>query len=68
MVKSREFYIIKDGKPTDAPLHEPILAAGDDAAVRSIGRAVAKRAGLTDDEIARLYAADRLDDDFKLRN
>lgn len=55
-VKSKEFfYKDKDGKPQDADLHEPILAS-DHAAADAIGRDAAKRAGLTDEEIARLYA------------
>jgi hypothetical protein len=55
MAKSGEFYSCGDQGPRDAELHEQILATGNDVAVRAIGRAVAKRAGLTDPEIIRLY-------------
>jgi hypothetical protein len=55
-VKTREFCVIEeDGTVNDAVLHEPILD-GDHPAADAIGRAAAKRAGLTDEEIARLYS------------
>lgn len=53
--KSREFCVVTDGVPHDAELHEPILAAGNERVIGAIGRAVAKRAGLTDEEIGPLY-------------
>ena len=40
------FYKDKDGKKQDASLHEPILAAGDEEAVRKIGMEAARRAGV----------------------
>jgi hypothetical protein len=50
------FYKDKDGKKQDASLHEPILAAGDEEAVRKIGMEVARRAGVPEDMILKLYA------------
>ena len=50
------FYKDKDGKKQDAALHEPILAAGDHAKAQQIGIEVARRAGLTEEQIAKLYA------------
>ena len=50
------FYRDKDGKKQDASLHEPILAAGDEEAVRKIGMEVARRAGVSEDMILKLYA------------
>ena len=35
----------------DADLHEPILAAGDHRTAEAVGDAVAKRIGLTEEEI-----------------
>jgi hypothetical protein len=55
MPKSKELFIIQDGKPTDAPLHESILAAGDEAAALEVGIAQARKAGLTEAQIALLY-------------
>ena len=49
------FYKDKDGKKQDAALHQPILAAGDHAKVREVGIDAARRAGLTEEQIARLY-------------
>jgi hypothetical protein len=52
------FYKDKDGKPQDKDLHEPILSGIDRAAearVRKIGKKVARRAGLTEAEIKKLY-------------
>jgi hypothetical protein len=55
MSKSREFCVIEvDGSATDASLHELILE-GAHPTIDAIGRAEAKRAGLTDEEIAQLY-------------
>jgi hypothetical protein len=51
------FYRDKDGKKQDASLHAPILAAGDDDKVRQIGIEAARRAGLTEEEIGKLYAS-----------
>ena len=50
------FYKDKDGKKQDASLLEPILVAGDEEAVRKIGREVARRAGVSEDMILKLYA------------
>jgi hypothetical protein len=63
MSKSNEefFYKDKDGKPQDKYLHEPILTGIDRAAearVRNIGKKVARRVGLTEAEIKKLYADD----------
>jgi hypothetical protein len=53
--KSREFCVVHpDGRISDAELHEPILA-GDHLVVDEIGREVARRAGLSEDEIKKLY-------------
>ena len=56
MVKSKEFFVLKDGVACDADLHEPILAGGDKKAALALGIAQAKKAGLTVAEIAVLYA------------
>ena len=50
------FYKDKDGKKQDASLHEPILAAGDHAKAQQVGIEATRRAGLTEEEIAKLYA------------
>lgn len=50
------FYKDQDGKKQDASLHDPILAAGDEEAVRKIGMEVARRAGIPEDMILKLYA------------
>ena len=50
------FYKDKDGKKQDASLHEPILAAGNEEAVRKIGMEAARRAGVPEDMILKLYA------------
>ena len=49
------FYIDADGKKQDAALHEPILA-GDHPAATEIGKEVARRAGISEDMILKLYA------------
>lgn len=56
MSGSKEFFILEDGVVKDAPLHEQILAGGDKKAALAVGIAQAKKAGLTDAEIAVLYA------------
>jgi len=60
--KNKEFfYNDKDGKPQDKDLHEPILSGIDRAAearVRNIGKEAARRAGLTEAEIKKLYDDD----------
>ena len=51
----------RDGKPQDAALHEEILAGIDrdaEARVRNIGKERARKAGLTEAEIKKLYADD----------
>ena len=52
--KAEEFFYEKDGKRADAELHEPILADGDHARATAVSRKVAKRLGLTDEQIDRL--------------
>jgi hypothetical protein len=58
--KNKEFfYKDKDGKPQDKDLHEPILSGIDrdaEARVRNIGKEQARKAGLTEAEIQKLYA------------
>ena len=49
------FYKDKDGKKQDAALHEPILA-GDHHAATNIGKDVARRLGVSEDMILKLYA------------
>ena len=58
MPGSKEFFSIVDGKISDAALHETLLAGGDPAAVTAIGRAQAKKAGLTEHELDLLYGPD----------
>jgi hypothetical protein len=48
------YYLDKDGKKQDASLHEEILTGGTGKA-EEIGKAVAKRIGLTDKQIKVLY-------------
>ena len=55
MPGSKEFFTIVDGKISDAELHEEILAGGDHTAVIPNGRAQAKKAGLTKEELDLLY-------------
>jgi hypothetical protein len=53
--KSREFCVVyPDGRISDAELHEPILAGAHPIADK-IGKEVARRAGLSEDEINKLY-------------
>ena len=55
------FYRDKDGKKQDAALHEEIFAGIDrdaEARVRNIGKKQARKAGLTEAEIRKLYADD----------
>jgi hypothetical protein len=53
---SGEMFSIIDGKREDAHLHDPILAAGDHEAALSVGRQAARRLGVSDADIAKLYA------------
>jgi hypothetical protein len=54
--KSREFCVVHpDGHVSDAELHEPILLQGGDSQVREIGKEVARRTGLSEAEIKKLY-------------
>jgi hypothetical protein len=57
--RSREFfYKDKDGKPQDKDLHQPILSSIDrdaEARVRNIGKEQARKVGLTEAEIEKLY-------------
>jgi len=56
--KDKEFfYKDTDGKKQDADLHEPILA-GDHPVAKNIGKDVARRIGLTEAEVTKLYDAD----------
>ena len=48
------FYKDKDGKKQDAALHEPILA-GDHHAATEVGKEVARRLGISEDMILKLY-------------
>jgi hypothetical protein len=53
--KGREFCVVHpDGRISDAELHEPILA-GDHPIADQIGIDVARRAGLSEDAIKKLY-------------
>ena len=55
--KSNEFfYLDKDGKKQDAALHDEILSQGDHAAATEIGKEAARRAGLSEAEIAKRYS------------
>ncbi len=60
--KSKEFfYKDKDGKPRDRDLHEPILSSIDrdaEARVRNIGKEQARKIGISEAMIRRLYADD----------
>lgn len=59
--RSEFFYKDKDGKPQDKDLHKSILSGIDcdaEARVRSIGKELARKAGLTEAEIKKLYADD----------
>lgn len=52
---TREFCVLHpDGRISDAELHEPILA-GDHPEADAVGREAARRAGLSEDEIKKLY-------------
>jgi hypothetical protein len=48
-------FVHPDGRTSDAELHEPILQHGDDIQAREIGKNVARRAGLSEAEIDKLY-------------
>jgi hypothetical protein len=58
--KGREFCVVHpDGRTADAELHESILDQPEvEAAAREIGKVVARRARLTEDEVKTLYADD----------
>ncbi len=60
--KSNEFfYKDKDGKPQDKDLHNPILSGIDhdaEARVRNIGKEQARKIGISEAMIRRLYADD----------
>jgi len=49
------FYRDKDGEPQDENLHEEILA-GDHPIAKNIGKEQARKAGLTEAEIMKLFA------------
>jgi predicted Zn-dependent protease len=52
--EGREFFYIDKHLIQDADIHNRIIADGDDAAARAVSNKIAKRIGLTDDEIAAL--------------
>ena len=63
------FYIDENGKKSDAALHEPILAEGDDEAAFQALVPFLRRSGWTDAEIERVYKKDNyVDDRSKLRS
>lgn len=49
------FYKDKSGKKQDKDLHEAILEQGDHKAAAEVGKAVARRAGVSEDMITKLY-------------
>jgi hypothetical protein len=57
--KSSEFCVVHpDGHISDAELHEPILDNPEaEAATREIGKKAARRAGMSEAMIKKLYAA-----------
>lgn len=52
--RSKEFFYIGRGGRSDAELHNPILAAGDNAAARAATIARMKKRGWSDQDIAAL--------------
>jgi hypothetical protein len=50
------FYIDADGKKQDAALHDAILNDGDHHAATNIGKDQARKAGVPEDMILKLYA------------
>jgi cyanate lyase len=48
------FYEDADGNRADAELHQPILDDGDHAKAQAVSRKVAKRLGLSDEQINKL--------------
>jgi hypothetical protein len=48
------FYEDENGVRQDAALHQDILDAGDHDAAMAVSRVVAKRLGLTDEQISKL--------------
>jgi hypothetical protein len=50
-----EVFYTEDGARRDAVLHDPILAAGDDAAAREVSKRVLRRNGWTDAQIRTLF-------------
>jgi hypothetical protein len=57
MASNEFFYRDKDGKKQDVALHEEILA-GDHPVAENIGEEQARKAGLTEAEITKLYGND----------
>lgn len=49
-----EFFFLRDHKMQDEELHESIIAGGDQVKARKVADKVAKRLGLTDEEIEAL--------------
>jgi hypothetical protein len=50
------FYKDKDGKKQDAALHDAILNDGDHHAATEVGRETARKLGIPEDMIIKLYA------------
>lgn len=59
--KSHELFVMVDGKPVDGPIHEAILAEGDEAAALEVARQVARRSRLTAEDIELLYGPESED-------
>ena len=49
------FYKDKDGKKQDAALHDAILNDGDHHAATNFGKEAARKAGISEDMILKLY-------------
>jgi hypothetical protein len=49
------FYKDKDGKKQDAALHDAILNDGDHHAATEVGKEIARRLGISEDMILKLY-------------
>lgn len=57
MASNEFFYRDKDGKKQDVALHEPILA-GDHPVAKNIGKEQARKVGISEGMIRKLYADD----------
>jgi len=56
--KQPEFFYWKNRLRADADLHNPIIEGGDHAKAESVGRAVGKRLGLSDEDLDALLTKD----------